>query len=99
MAFSRLKKHLLKFLRYPSGMRFQAAHVVINRFIRRNIFIKIGLLCVAVVLFLIGVILLFIPGPGILFILTSLMIFSVFSKRLAVVLDRFEVRIRQWRYH
>jgi hypothetical protein len=61
---------------------------------------RLALVC-GPVLIAVGVVLLFIPGPGLLFILLGLSLLCGWSRRLARVLDRAEPalrrRVRSWR--
>lgn len=93
-----LKKHFLKFLKHEPGKRFQHYYHLINRAINHNFWIKVILLLISAIVFLIGFILLFIPGPGIPFILVSLILFCLISQNMAAYFDRLEEKIRQWKY-
>jgi predicted PurR-regulated permease PerM len=97
MAFKNLKKHFIRFLKHHPGKRFQHYYHLINRRINHNIYIKILLTIIALISFLIGFVLLFMPGPGMLFILVSAILFCLISHRLAVFFDRLEEKIRQWK--
>lgn len=96
MAFKNLKKHFIRFLKYPPGDRFVHYFQMINRRIKENVGVKMVLLAISAILFLIGFVLLFIPGPGIPFILLSIIFFCLVSKKIAVFFDRLEVKIRMW---
>ena len=96
MAFKNLKKHTTRFLKYESGKRFVHYYDLVNRHIKDNLSIKIFLIAIGVVLFCVGFILLFIPGPGMLFIAISGVLFCLSSRKLALFFDRTEMKIRDW---
>ncbi|PIZ04466.1 MAG: hypothetical protein COY58_04115 [Gammaproteobacteria bacterium CG_4_10_14_0_8_um_filter_38_16] len=91
-----LKKHVIRFLKQAPGKRFQHYYHLINRRINHNVYIKVILIVVGLISFLIGFVLLFMPGPGMLFILMSAVLFCLSSRRLAKFFDKTEEKIRQW---
>lgn len=96
MAWRHLKKHFLKFIRYESGRRFQHYYDLVNRRIKYDLTIKIILILLGIVSFLVGFILLFIPGPGTLFLVISAILLCLSSRKLAIWFDEKEVTVRKW---
>ncbi|OGT26616.1 MAG: hypothetical protein A3I77_07220 [Gammaproteobacteria bacterium RIFCSPLOWO2_02_FULL_42_14] len=90
------KRRLAKFLKHQPGQRFQHYYHLINRKINHNIYMKVVLCAIGVISFLIGIVLLFIPGPGLLFILIGIILFCLISHRFSLFLDRTEEKIRHW---
>ena len=77
-----------------AGQSFLYAYSKINDYINNNIFIKIILFIVGLCLILIGIMLLFIPGPGLLLLLIGSLLLCVSSKKIAIFLDKLENRLR-----
>ena len=96
MAFKNLKKHALRFLKYEPGKRFVHYFELVNRHIKHNLIVKILLIAIGVISFFVGFILLFIPGPGMLFIAISGVLFCLSSRKLALFFDRTEMKMRHW---
>lgn len=73
-----------------SGERFYTLHRYTRRKLSNPLILLISLLisCVALIL---GLIMLFTPGPGLLFIALALLPFIAISKRFAQLLDRLEI--------
>ena len=94
--FMSLKKHLLRFLKRAPGKRFQHYYHLINRRINHNIYIKTVFVLIGIISLLIGIVLLFMPGPGTLFLLLSALLFCLSSKSIAQWLDQFEEKVRAW---
>lgn len=92
-----LKKHFIRFLKHAPGKRFRHYYHLINRRINHNVYVKAVLMMIGMISFFIGFILLFIPGPGLLFILISAILFCLSSKKLAEFFDHFEEKIRAWK--
>lgn len=96
MAFKNLKKHAIRFLKYEPGKRFTHYYDLVNRHIKYDLSIKILLISLGFASFFVGFILLFIPGPGLLFIAISGVLFCLSSRKLALFFDRIEMKIRHW---
>lgn len=96
MAWSRLKKHFLKFVRYEPGRRFQHYYDAVNRRIKYDLPVKVVLILLGIVSFFVGFILLFIPGPGLLFLAISAVLLCLSSRTLAIWFDKTELNIRRW---
>ena len=88
-----LKKIINNIRKQRPGKRFHYIYCYVNSWINENIIIKIILVIIGVFLVLAGIILLFIPGPGLLFILIALMLFCVSSSHVAHWLDKIEKKI------
>ncbi|WP_224732667.1 hypothetical protein [Francisella sp. SYW-9] len=79
-----------KFFTVNRGRRFYLLH----RYTRRklsNPFILILSLVISFIVFIPGVIMLFTPGPGLLFIVLALLPFIAISKKFAQLLDNLEI--------
>jgi hypothetical protein len=76
------------------GRRFVEEH---DRVVERSRVARVGVACLGGVLFGAGVVMLFIPGPGLLAMLFGLALIATSWRRLAAWLDLGEVRIRSWR--
>jgi hypothetical protein len=76
------------------GRRFVEEH---ERVAHRSRAVRVGVIFLGSVLIGAGVVMLFIPGPGILAILFGLALIASTWRRLAAWLDLGEVRIRAWR--
>ncbi len=77
----------------PPGQRFRAHYEHVQRESRaaRAAHIVIGVLLIAA-----GIVMLFIPGPGILAILFGLAMIGGISRRIAERMDHGETRVRGW---
>jgi uncharacterized membrane protein HdeD (DUF308 family) len=76
------------------GRRFVDEH---DRVVERSRAARIGLVFLGSVLIGAGVVMLFIPGPGLLAILFGLALIASAWRRLASWLDLGELRLRAWR--
>jgi hypothetical protein len=76
------------------GRRFVDEH---DRVVDRSRVARVGVIFLGSVLFGAGVVMLFIPGPGLLAILFGLALIATGWRRLAAWLDLGEVRMRAWR--
>ena len=83
--FERLKKH-------EPGERFGAFH---REQEHRPVWVKIAFFALAVVAFAVGVVLMFIPGPAVVFFALALALISTQSRFVARALDKGEVRGRK----
>ena len=92
-----LKKHVIRFLHYAPGKRFEHYYFLINRRINHNIYFKIIFTVMGILFLLVGFVLLFMPGPGLLFILLGAVLLCLSSRRIAAYLDRLEEKIRLWK--
>ena len=90
-ALAGLKREWRDFRDDPPGKRFKNHR---DRMQQRSRWHSVGALIAGVVLFAGGVVLLFMPGPGLLFIAFGLALIGSHSKRLSDQLDRVEPRIR-----
>lgn len=76
------------------GRRFVDEH---DRVVERSRATRVGVIFLGSVLIGAGVVMLFIPGPGLLAILFGLALIATSWRRLAAWLDLGEVRMRAWR--
>jgi hypothetical protein len=76
------------------GHRFVDEH---DEIAHRSRPVRAGLAALGAVLIAAGVVMLFIPGPGLLAILFGLALTATSWRRLASWLDLAEIRIREWR--
>ncbi|CAN5894395.1 hypothetical protein BH11MYX3_BH11MYX3_40800 [soil metagenome] len=89
---SSMKRDWKAFKHDAPGTRFVAQN---GRLQKRGTAAKVGLAIAGTVLLLGGVVLLFIPGPGLLVIVFGLALLAGLSSRLARTLDRAEPPLRQ----
>lgn len=92
----RWKKRIVKFIKHTPGKRFQHYYQLINRKINHNIYLKVLFSIIGSIFFLLGVIMLFTPGPGLLFILLGILLLCLISHRLSIFFDRQEEKIARW---
>ncbi|AIT09395.1 hypothetical protein LO80_05065 [Candidatus Francisella endociliophora] len=85
---------ITKFVKLKSGKRFYCLHKYFRRRLS-NPLILIVLLAFSGVSLFAGFIMLFIPGPGLLFIGLSFLPVIAVSKRFAKFLDRVEITFKQ----
>lgn len=94
--FTHLKQHWSQLRHAPPGERFErryrASH---GQGSRRSILRRVLLVVLAVALTAVGIVLMFIPGPAILFFFLAGAIFAEESRWVARLLDRLEVRLRR----
>lgn len=76
------------------GRRFVDEH---DRVVEQSRMTRVGVIFLGSVLIGAGVVMLFIPGPGLLAILFGLALIATSWRRLAAWLDLGEVRMRAWR--
>jgi predicted PurR-regulated permease PerM len=81
-------------LKKQPGRRFLYAYHQINDKINRNIWIKAGISIIGLLMIFIGFILLFIPGPGTLFIILGISLLCLISRKFAAFTDTLEKKIR-----
>jgi hypothetical protein len=94
----RLKKQWREFIRAKPGQRFQDRYQRSRQSrAERSRLIRLLQPAAAVLLILIGLVLVFIPGPAILFFLAAAGLLANESKKLARLLDRLELKLRAWR--
>lgn len=91
-----VKKLLLEILSKKSGRRFFFAYLKINRLINRNLMVKILFFVTGLVFFLLGVVMLFMPGPGVLFLIVGGLLLCVVSKKIARFFDIVEIHGRKF---
>lgn len=89
------KKQLFKAAQ-KKRKRFSSLYWYFKKTYGQGFWVQLTALFFGVLFLLIGFILLFIPGPGALFIIIGLAMLSLLSKRMAKILDKTEHRI--WRY-
>lgn len=79
----------------PPGKRFRRQYrrrqAARESIVNQLLFIGIGLVCI-----LVGVAMLFTPGPGIFFIFLGWGLIAQESLWLAILLDKFEIYLRKW---
>lgn len=90
-----LKILIYKILNKRPGRRFLYSYIKINRKIRHNLFLKILFSIVGALFILLGFLMLFLPGPGILFMLFGIILLCVSSRKVAYFVDRLEHNIRK----
>jgi hypothetical protein len=90
----RLKRAVQNIRNKPIGRRFLYGYFLLNHHNNPCFLYKIMLVILSVSSIVIGVVLLFIPGPGILFILLGFVFMGMLSKNIAKFLDKCEVKIR-----
>jgi len=88
------KKQLKAFLSARPGTRFLLLYGYSHHYMRGWLFLP--LVIISIFLLLIGVVLLFIPGPGLLFIGLGLLPIIAVSKKFAQRLDYYEASVRRW---
>jgi Putative transmembrane protein (PGPGW) len=88
------KKIMQNTLKKQSGRRFLYAYHHINDKINRNIWVKIGISIIGLLIIFIGFILLFIPGPGTFFIILGISLLCLVSRKFAMLVDILEKKIR-----
>ena len=95
--FERLKQYWSKLRHAPPGERFERRYEARRRNGSRGSALgRVLLIGLGVVLACIGVVLMFIPGPAILFFFVAGAIFAEESRWVARALDALEVRLRRW---
>lgn len=85
------RRILNRFLARPSGRRFIYAYIAVNKVVNQNIFIKFFLSLIGFVFLMIGFIMLFTPGPGVLFIFLGGIFLCAISKKIAHFFDHLEI--------
>jgi hypothetical protein len=83
-----------KILDKKAGKRFSFAYTKINRYINNNFLVKIIFFALGICFICLGFLLLFMPGPGLLFILAGSTLLCVSSKKIALLLDKLEKKSR-----
>ncbi|OGT47276.1 MAG: hypothetical protein A3F17_08445 [Gammaproteobacteria bacterium RIFCSPHIGHO2_12_FULL_41_15] len=90
-----LKDDIKKIMQQKSGRRFRYAHLYLKKRWGNHFVLKLILGLLSILSILIGLILLFIPGPGLLFIAIGFMFIAVISFSVAHWLDKLEMFIRK----
>lgn len=85
---------LIKAFQKKPGRRFLYSYIKINHLISENLLVKIIFSIIGIFVTIIGIALLFLPGPGILFLLLGALLLSVSSRKVAFSLDKLEHKIR-----
>ncbi|MDF1759292.1 MAG: hypothetical protein P1U40_02025 [Coxiellaceae bacterium] len=91
----KIKHHAKKLLNGRSGRRFLVFYHSMNDRVNHNIWVKSILITVGFLVFLVGLALLILPGPGLPFIILGLGAMCIASKKVAYLTDRFEVYMRR----
>ncbi len=78
----------------PIGCRFLYGYLWLNHHSNQRVLYKIMLITLSILFIIIGIILLFIPGPGMLFIFIGVVLLAMTSKKMAKFLDACEIKIR-----
>lgn len=86
-----IKQDIKKILAKKRGQRFRYAHLYLKKRWGEHFWVKIILVVVSLITFLLGLIMLVTPGPGLLFIAISLLCIAVISFSVARSLDKLEV--------
>ena len=84
-----------RFAASPPGQRFQERYRH-KRENPRGGLARCGAVCAGIVLTLLGIVLLFVPGPGIPILAAGLALIAQESRVTAQFLDRAELRLRRW---
>jgi hypothetical protein len=92
-ALAELKRDWSEFKHDQPGVRFRNQRLRMKKGSRALMVAQVAL---GVVLVTGGVALLFIPGPGLLFIVFGLALIAGLSKRLATLMDRMEPKVRRF---
>ncbi len=91
-----LKVFIYKILNKKPGRRFLFSYIKINRKIRHNLILKILCSIFGAVFLLLGILMLFLPGPGLLLILLGIVLLCVSSIKIAYFVDRLEHNINRY---
>lgn len=89
---SALRQQWQSLKRLPPGKRFQTFH---REQQKKSAWVKVGYAALSVVLFAVGVVFAFIPGPAVLFFALCAALLAAQSAWIARLLDRAEVKGRQ----
>ena len=92
-ALAQMKREWRLFKRDEPGMRFRNQR---RRMRNGSRSVMIAQVILGVLLVSGGVLLLFIPGPGLLFIVFGLALIAGLSRKLAGLMDRTEPKVRRW---
>ena len=90
--WNNVKKSFERFKKHEPGERFGAFH---REQEHRPVWVKVVFFALAFVAFAVGVVLMFIPGPAVVFFALSLALVSTQSRFIARAMDRGEVRGRK----
>lgn len=93
MSYDRLKKFIYKVFSKKPGRRFLYASSKINHYICHNLILKIVITILGVIFLGLGFLMLFLPGPGLLFILLGVISVAVSSRKVAYAIDKLEQKI------
>lgn len=94
--FVRIKQYWRQLRHAPPGERFKRRYQLRQRNGHESTLRRVLLVGLGVALACIGVVLMFIPGPAILFFFVAGAIFAEESRWVARALDALEVRLRRW---
>ncbi len=89
-----IKKRVRKFIKKKPGERFHYLHRLFNK-IERKLSHTLLRHIIGLMLIIAGILMLVLPGPGILTILTGLALIGLGSRTFAVFLDRLELKLRK----
>ena len=87
-----MNEHLKKIAK-QKYKRFVALHRYLNERYGHSIVVRMSFFFFGFVLVIVGIVLLFIPGPGILFIVILFSITSLIFKSIAILLDKLERKV------
>jgi len=90
-----IKNIFYNILNKAPGRRFTYAYLVINKYINKNAFFRFFSFFLGICLILLSIILMFTPGPGILFFLLGVALLCVSSKKIALLFDQAEKKARE----
>jgi predicted Kef-type K+ transport protein len=88
-----LKEFFKKALQKKRKHRFLSMYQHFHHYLSENLLIKLSLAFLGSILLGVGIILLFIPGPGILFILLGAGLFCIISKKMVQLMDIVEKKL------
>lgn len=86
---------LTNILNKKPGRRFIFAYSKLNKYISGNLFVRIVVFLLGLLLTSVGLVMLFLPGPGLLFILIGIILLCTGSRRIAGLLDKLESSSRK----
>lgn len=90
-----MNKKLKSFKKHHRFKRFRKLHHYFKRKYGKSTTVRLIAIFIGIFFILIGIILLFIPGPGLLFLILGIGLISLSSIKLARFLDKIEFRLHQ----
>lgn len=90
-----MRKRIKRFLNKAPGTRFIYLHKLFHRS-QKKLMSRLSRYSIGIILICIGIVLLVLPGPGILMILIGLGLIGMDSKRFATLLDKWDIKYHVW---